>query len=58
MNRDSLMEVSILLIFFAFALFGAGAIDGKGNGCKYSTIASRISIPYVIGCELFKERWK
>jgi len=61
MNQKSELFVyfctSLAAISFASLLFGiiTGANSSK---CKYESIASRINIPYVVGCELFEPRFK
>lgn len=52
-----------IIIFFVFGIsFAVGALISSGvdsaASCEYRSIGSRINIPYIIGCELFRERWK
>jgi len=51
---------AVLSGVFAFSIisFVAGLINGSSNDCEYKSIASRITIPYVLGCELNKPRFK
>jgi preprotein translocase subunit SecG len=58
---EDLKEIIIVLsAFFILTTFTIGAISTRQNteGCEYNSIASVITIPHVIGCELFKQRWK
>jgi hypothetical protein len=43
--------------FTVTSLF-VGSINGAEDQCDYSNIISRINVPYVIGCELWKPRFK
>lgn len=38
--------------------FFIGATLGFNNRCEYSNLASRVNVSYVMGCELFKPRFK
>lgn len=42
---------------FALVSIVSGLINGFDNGCKYKSIMSRVNIPYVVTCELIKERF-
>jgi len=60
MKIDNEAKILILIIFFIIstAIFLRGIDNGYKNKCDYVNIISRITIPYVIGCELGKPRFK
>ncbi len=42
----------------SFFIFMGGVCSAQDDKpCEYPNLASRIAIPYVIGCELFEKRW-
>lgn len=45
------------LIWFVCSL-AAGVSSARTNQCTYTTIASRINLAYVVGCELNRVRFK
>lgn len=55
-----MIREAIYMFIFLWGVFSTiiGGLDAKLGRCTYSSIASRISIPYAIGCEVFKERWR
>lgn len=59
MSEDVKFALKILATIFIFLSFCIGAVmqsNGSG-GCQYRTIASRVNIGYIVGCELAKKRW-
>jgi len=50
--------VSTLLASASILSFIIGVGDGSKNKCTYHSIAANINIPYRIGCELTKPRFK
>lgn len=40
-----------------FVSIASGLINGFDRGCKYKSIMSRVNIPYILTCELIKERF-
>ena len=48
----------IMLLIMSLFSFVIGACGGDGSLCEYDSILSRINIPYVVGCELTRPRFK
>jgi hypothetical protein len=55
-------HVALCIIFFislvSFLLGITNSKEAYGNGCKYTTVLSRINVPYIIGCELSRPRFE
>lgn len=62
--KDTIKEIwaecKWFIIFIYVVFFIGSFIVGIGNNsnCTYDSIASRINIPYIIGCELARPRFK
>jgi len=50
--------LSLLAFWIVFSiLFGTGAALEDKSGCRYHSLISRVNIPYIISCELWRSRW-
>ena len=49
--------IRLICVMFLVMSFAAGLSNGNDARCKYSSLAKIINIPFVIGCELAKDRF-